>query len=57
MHVHTSLELYDVLLNYKVSGDFVCVLQNVIAEVILSQKYHKNVGPILNGSFRYSITC
>jgi hypothetical protein len=57
VYVHISLELYDVLLNYKVSGDFVCVLQNVIAEVILSQKYHKNVGPILNGSFRYSITC
>jgi hypothetical protein len=37
-HIHT----------YRVSGDFVSVLQDLIPEVIPSQKCHMNTGPILN---------
>jgi len=33
---------------FRVSGDLMSVLQDVIPEAISSQKYHVNTGPILN---------
>jgi hypothetical protein len=32
-----------------VSGDFILMLQDLIYEVVPSQKCHMNIGPVLNG--------
>jgi hypothetical protein len=34
---------------YRVSGDYISVIQNLIPEVTTSQSCHMNIGPILNG--------
>jgi hypothetical protein len=34
---------------YRMSGDFMSILQDLIPEVIPSQKCHMNMNPIING--------
>jgi hypothetical protein len=34
---------------HRMSGDFVPVLLDLIPEAVASQKFHMNMGPILNG--------
>jgi hypothetical protein len=34
---------------YRLSGDFMSVLQDLISEAIPCQKCHMNMGPILSG--------
>jgi hypothetical protein len=45
---HRSQTLYCFML-CRVSGDFVSIFQDLIPEVIPSQKCHMNMGPILSG--------